>query len=69
MEDRQYIRNSTAEFLIFTGQNKDESIEVMVYEENIWMTQDLIIAVGFRTNSDRAIQFRKWAGRILRIIQ
>ena len=118
MKDKYQIKNSTAEFLIFTGQNKENSIEVMVVDENIWMTQDLIaelfgkgrstitehiknilveelqeesvcrkfrrtaldgknyntkyyslemiIAVGFRTNSDRAIQFRSWAGNILK---
>jgi len=118
LKDKYQIKNSTAEFLIFTGQNKGNSIEVMVVDENIWMTQDLIaelfgkgrstitehiknilveelqeesvcrkfrrtaldgknyntkyyslemiIAVGFRTNSDRAIQFRSWVGNILK---
>lgn len=36
------IRNSTAEFLIFTSQNEQNSIEVKVYDENIWLTQKLI---------------------------
>jgi hypothetical protein len=118
LKEKHQIKNSTAEFLIFTGQNKEDSIEVMVVDENVWMTQDLIaelfgkgrstitehiknilieelqeesvcrkfrrtaldgknyntkyysiemiIAVGFRTNSDRAIQFRTWAGKILK---
>jgi hypothetical protein len=103
--------------LIFTGQNKKDSIEVLVIDENVWMTQELIaelfgkgrstiaehvrnilkeeldensvcrkfrrtatdgkayttkyslemiIAVGFRTNSERAIQFRNWAGKVLK---
>lgn len=113
------IRNSTAEFLIFTSQNKENSIEVLVSDENVWLTQEMIsslyekgrttitghlkniyldgeidenatcrkfrrvatngkqyntkfynleavIAVGFRTNSERAIVFRQWAGSVLK---
>ncbi|WP_017754682.1 virulence RhuM family protein [Calidifontibacillus oryziterrae] len=113
------IRNSTAEFLIFTSQAGEDSIEVMVADENVWLTQDMIatlyekgrstitehlknifsdgeldehsvrrkfrrtgtdgkeyntkfynleavIAVGFRTNSNRAIQFRQWATSVLK---
>lgn len=36
------IRNSTAEFLIFTRQAGDEGIEVRVAEETVWLTQKLI---------------------------
>ena len=36
------IRNSTAEFLIFTSQSGENSIEVMVTDENVWLTQDMI---------------------------
>ena len=39
--DKQ-IRNSTAEFLIFTSQNKEDSIEVKVFEETVWLTQTMI---------------------------
>lgn len=116
------IRNSTAEFLIFTRQAGDKGIEVRVAEETVWLTQklmaalfevtvptinehlanllqqgeitaaatirnsrtvqkeggrevarnvafynlDAIIAVGFRVNSARAIQFRQWATGVLR---
>lgn len=116
------IRNSTAEFLIFTRQAGDDGIEVRVEDETIWLTQklmatlfevtvptinehlanlysqgeivkgstirnfrtvqkeggrevaravefynlDAIIAVGFRVNSARAIQFRQWATCVLR---
>lgn len=113
------IRNSTAEFLIFTSQSGENSIDVMVIDENVWLTQDMIatlyekgrstitehlqnifkdgeldensvcrkfrrtgadgkeyhtkfynlevvIAVGFRTNSDRAIVFRQWATTVLK---
>ncbi len=116
------IRNSTAEFLIFTRQAGEEGIEVRVEDETVWLTQklmavlfdvtvptvsehlanlfqqgelmlgatvrkfrivqiegarevgrnvdfynlDAIIAVGFRVNSARAIQFRQWATGVLR---
>lgn len=36
------IRNSTAEFLIFTRQAGDAGIEVRVAEETVWLTQKLI---------------------------
>ena len=113
------IRNSTAEFLIFTRQAGDAGIEVRVAEATVWLTQklisvlfdkgrstitehlknlfdsgelaeaavcrdfrhtaedgkdyttrfynlDAIIAVGFRVNSARAVQFRQWATGVLR---
>jgi len=113
------IRNSTAEFLMFTADSGSDSIEVMVADENVWLTQDMIatlydkgrstvtehlknilsdgeleensvcrkfrrtgadgkeyntkfynleavIAVGFRTNSERAIVFRSWASSVLK---
>ena len=112
------IRNSTAEFLIFTSQSRESGIEVRVMDETVWLTQKLlaelfgvdvrtisehfgklfgsgelaeasvirkfrttaadgknyntqfynldgIIAVGFRVNSARAIQFRQWATGVL----
>ena len=39
------IRNSTAEFLIFTAQAGDESIEVRYENETIWLTQKLMAAL------------------------
>lgn len=36
------IRNSTAEFLIFTNQDSKDSIEVRIEDETIWLTQKLI---------------------------
>ncbi len=121
-EHKLQIRNSTAEFLIFTRQAGEDGIEVRVAEETVWLTQpliaelfqttvpnismhlrniyeteeltaeatlknfltvrqegarqvrrsleyynlDAIIAVGFRVNSARAVQFRQWATGILR---
>ncbi len=118
------IRNSTAEFLIFTSQAGEQSIEVRYRDETIWLTQKMmaelfdvdvrtvsehlrnifeseeldkkvvcrdfrhttkhgaikggiqiqstkyynlkaITAVGYRVNSHRAIEFRKWATKVL----
>ena len=36
------IRNSTAEFLIFTNQAKDDGIEVRIQNETIWLSQKLM---------------------------
>ncbi len=121
-EKKLQIRNSTAEFLIFTKQAGESTIEVRVEDETVWLTQklmaalfevsvptinehmanlyaqeeivkgatirnfrtvqkegnrevarnvdfynlDAIIAVGFRVNSSRAVQFRQWAAGVLR---
>ena len=39
------IRNSTAEFLIFQIESKEQGIEVMYANETIWCTQDAIAAL------------------------
>lgn len=39
------IRNSTAEFLIFTNQVKEDGIEVRVQNDTIWLSQKLIAAL------------------------
>lgn len=36
------IRNSTAEFLVFTSQSGENSIEVRVQDETVWLTQKAI---------------------------
>jgi len=49
------IRNSTAEFLVFTSQAKENGIEVRVEGETVWLTQKLIAAlfeVDVRTVSE-----------------
>ena len=113
------IRSSSAEFLIFKLQEKDEGIQVRYKNENLWLTQksmselfdcttdniglhlknifesgeldknsvtekisvtasdgknyktnfynlDAVISVGYRVNSMRATQFRRWATQILK---
>jgi len=41
LDKRIMIRNSTAEFLIFTSQAGEDGIEVRVENENVWLTQKL----------------------------
>ena len=36
------IRNSTAEFLIFTSQSKEDSIEVKYADETVWLSQKMM---------------------------
>jgi hypothetical protein len=49
------IRNSTAEFLIFTGQSGQQSIEARYEDETVWLTQKLmaqLFDVDVRTISE-----------------
>jgi hypothetical protein len=49
------IRNSTAEFLIFTGQAGEQSIEARYEKQTVWLTQKLmaeLFAVDVRTVSE-----------------
>ena len=45
MAKRREIRNSTAEFLIFQIENKEQGIEVMCADETIWCTQKAMAAL------------------------
>lgn len=42
MNRKVAIRNSTAEFLIFTKQNGKDTIDVLIANENVWLSQKLI---------------------------
>ncbi len=117
-KNKKAIRNSTVDFLVFTKDAGEDSIEVRVQDGEVWLTQDgiaqlfdvdrsvvtkhlknifqdgelteeatrakfaqvadngktyqynsyalpAIIAVGYRTNSSRAVQFRQWATKVL----
>ena len=44
-DPRRQIRNSTAEFLIFTAQGGDGGIEVRYEDETIWLTQKLMASL------------------------
>ena len=41
-EDKKTIRNSTAEFLIFTAQSGNQSIEARYEDDTIWLSQKLM---------------------------
>ena len=43
------IRNSTAEFLIFTTQESDSTIEAQYEDETIWLTQSLMAELPYST--------------------
>lgn len=122
MTKKLTIKNSAAEFLIFTSQAGEDGIEVRVQDENVWLTQKLIaklfdvkiptinehlkniyaskeleekatirkflivqkeggrkvsreiehynleviISLGYRINSGRATDFRRWATSVLK---
>ena len=42
MAKRREIRNSTAEFLIFQAEAKEQGVEVYYKDENIWATQKVM---------------------------
>ena len=45
MAKRREIRNSTAEFLIFQIEGKEQGIEVMYAHDTIWCTQRAMAAL------------------------
>jgi len=52
------IRNSTAEFLVFTSQSGKNTIEVRVENETVWLTQNLIAEL-FQTTKQNIGQHLK----------
>src|SRR5690606_28035046 len=55
MSNKKLIRNSTAEFLIFTGQAGEQSIEARYEDETLWLSQKLmaeLVGVDVRTVSE-----------------
>ncbi|MFC5440294.1 virulence RhuM family protein [Rhodanobacter ginsenosidimutans] len=54
-DDKKLIRNSTAEFLIFTAQAGERSIEARYEDDTVWLSQRLmaeLFAVDVRTVSE-----------------
>ncbi|MCD6390208.1 MAG: virulence RhuM family protein [Desulfobulbaceae bacterium] len=54
-DEKRLIRNSTAEFLIFTAQAGEQSIEVRYEDETVWLTQKVmacLFGVDVRTISE-----------------
>ena len=117
-EKTMQIRNSTIDFLTFTRQSGEDSVEVRVQDNDVWLTQasiaklfgversvvtkhlknifadgeveeslvcanfaqtaddgktynykfyglKAVIAVGYKVNSQAAVEFRQWATRVL----
>ena len=52
MPKRHEIRNSTAEFLIFQLENKEQGVEVYYKDENVWATQK---AMAMLFDCDRSV--------------
>ena len=52
------IRNSTAEFLIFTAQDGDSSIEARYEDETIWLTQRLMAELFGTTRANITLHLR-----------
>ena len=55
MSSKKLIRNSTAEFLVFTGQAGEQSIEARYEDETVWLSQKLmaeLFGVDVRTVSE-----------------
>lgn len=62
MENKKLIRNSTAEFLIFTVSSDEESIEVRYEDNTIWLTQKMMAVlfdVNVRTINEHLINIYK----------
>lgn len=52
MAKRREIRNSTAEFLIFQAEGKEQGIEVYYKDKTVWCTQK---AMGMLFDCDRSV--------------
>ena len=52
------IRNSTAEFLIFTSQSGENSIEVKVFDESFWLTQAMIAELFDTTKQNVSLHIK-----------
>ena len=42
MDKTLTIRNSTAEFLIFQLENREDGVQLLYSDETLWLTQDAI---------------------------
>ncbi len=52
------IRNSTVEFLIFTKQNQEKTIEVIVDDESVWLSQKLMAELFGTTRNNITIHLK-----------
>lgn len=51
-KDGLMIRNSTAEFLMFTADSRKDGLEVCFQDENVWLTQKLMSEL-FQCTTDK----------------
>jgi len=61
-KDGELIENRTTRIFRVVQQEGNRSVSREVKHYNL----QAIIAVGFKVNNERAIQFRKWAGQIVK---
>jgi len=63
------VRSSAAEYLTFVAASGQGGVEAVYADSENYDTQHYslpaIIAVGYKVNADRAVQFRKWATGII----
>lgn len=57
MNKKLQIHNSTAEFLIFQIENKEEGIEVLYQDESLWLTQDAIAVLFDKSRSTTSTKY------------
>ncbi len=58
MSQQLQIRNSTVDFLVFTKQNAEDGISVMVENDTVWLTQDAIATLFDKGRSTIAEHLR-----------
>ena len=61
-EDQELSKESTIRFFRIVQKEGNRDVERKVLHYNLQM----IIAVGFKVNNERAVRFRKWAGQIVK---
>jgi hypothetical protein len=54
------IRNSTAEFLIFQIEGKEDGVQVLYRDETIWCTQDVIAILFDKAKSTISEHLKKY---------
>ena len=61
-DDKELSRNATIKKFFIVQTEGARQVEREIDHYNLQM----IIAVGFKVNNDRAVRFRKWAGQIVK---
>lgn len=59
MTDRRIIRNSTAEFLIFMAEGKEQGVQVLYKDENVWATQKAMAQLFDCTTDNIGLHLKK----------